>query len=182
MKLKRFVKNKKQRDTLIISIIGVFLAVGGLFLYKTFALYEVHKTFDVIFGKVPIFTKKEKDLEVAMLVNGESVTEAPTDKNYRVSVECDTDAVGVWDYSSWSATISKLTTPTVCTIKFDSIYNITVDGVETNTFPEKGDYQYNMTCSNVTDYSWNEDTWTPTVTGVNKNSSCEVVFLSLIHI
>ncbi len=54
-KLEKFTKNKKQKRIIIGSIIGVILLIGGITLYKTFALYEEKKEFNALKGVVPDF-------------------------------------------------------------------------------------------------------------------------------
>ncbi len=63
--LQRFNKNKKQKQILIGSIIGILLVVGGISLYRSFALYKEEKTFDVLNGTVPDFVYKESILNGA---------------------------------------------------------------------------------------------------------------------
>lgn len=53
--LKTFSKNKKQKNIIIGSIIGVILLIGGITLYRTFALYEEKKEFNVLKGQVADF-------------------------------------------------------------------------------------------------------------------------------
>ena len=55
MKLKKYIKNKKQKKIIIGSIIVFLLLVGGITLYKTFALYEEKKEFSALKGRVPNF-------------------------------------------------------------------------------------------------------------------------------
>ena len=56
MKLQKFIKNKKQKQILIGTIIGLIILIGGITLYRTFAMYKEEKTFDVLQGKVPDFS------------------------------------------------------------------------------------------------------------------------------
>ncbi len=67
MKLKKFTKNKKIKTIFIGSIIGILLVVGGISLYRSFAMYKVEKTFDVLQGTVPDFRKK---IYTEKLLNG----------------------------------------------------------------------------------------------------------------
>ncbi len=55
MKLQKFIKNKKQKQILIGTIIGIVVLIGGITLYHTFAMYKEEKTYNVIKGKVPDF-------------------------------------------------------------------------------------------------------------------------------
>ncbi len=64
--LQRFNKNKKQKQILIGSIIGILLIVGGISLYRSFAIYKVEKTFDVLEGTVPDFRKTKAYTEALL--------------------------------------------------------------------------------------------------------------------
>ncbi len=67
MKLKRFSKLTDKQKYVIVLFIGTFLIIGGITLFKSFALFEEKASFDVIQGKIPPFKKKQKDLELAIL-------------------------------------------------------------------------------------------------------------------
>ncbi len=56
--LGKFNKTKKQKRIVIGSIVGMLLVLGGITLYKTFALYEEKKEFNVLKGIVPFFPYK----------------------------------------------------------------------------------------------------------------------------
>ena len=66
MKLQKFIKNKKQKQILIGAIIGIIVLIGGITLYRTFALYKEEKTFDILQGQVPDFSGIYKE----KLLNG----------------------------------------------------------------------------------------------------------------
>ncbi len=68
MKLNKFNKNKKRKSILIGSIIGILLIIGGISLYRSFAMYKVEKTFDVLQGTIPDFRKTKTYTEE--LLNG----------------------------------------------------------------------------------------------------------------
>ena len=59
--LKKFTKHKKQKQILIGTIIILTLVIGGISLYKTFAIYEEHATFDVLKGTIPNFKNEYKE-------------------------------------------------------------------------------------------------------------------------
>ncbi len=66
MKLERFKKNDKQKKIIIGAIVGLIVLVGGITLYRTFALYEEKKEFNVLKGRIPDFTKKVLTLAEAI--------------------------------------------------------------------------------------------------------------------
>ena len=57
MKLQKFIKDKKVKNTFIVSIVALVLVIGGVTLYRAFAFYEQKESFDVLVGVVPEFTK-----------------------------------------------------------------------------------------------------------------------------
>ncbi len=89
MKLKKFTKNKKQKQIVIGSIVGILLLIGGITLYRTFALYKEEKTFDALNGTVPDFVYKEEILNGAYPVlkskTGEKLIPVQIDDNGKVT-------------------------------------------------------------------------------------------------
>lgn len=119
MKLKKCKKNKKVKKIGIGSVIGILLLIGGITLYKTFALYEEKKEFDVLRGKIGEFV--ENDLELAMTVDGNHTNEVPSKGKYYVEVTCDNGAEGRWDYDAWTVVVGNMTkTKVKCMIEFKS--------------------------------------------------------------
>ncbi len=180
MKLKRFSKLTDLQRCIIALFLGIFVGIGGIALFKSFALFEEKASFDVIRGRIPPFKKKQKDLDLAILIDGESSTEIPEGRDYRVNVTCDDEAItGTWDYNTWEINVrGALTMGTICSVNFESIYNITVDGTSQKAFPDRGDYQVNMACQNAEEHNWDEANWKPVVSGIKNNTSCDVTFKS----
>ena len=119
MKLKKFTKNKKQKQILIGSIIGILLIIGGISLYRSFAMYKVEKTFDVLQGTVPDFSTS--DVKLTIKVNEEEAEEIPPkteDTNYEVIVECDKGAKGSWNYNKWQIEVKNFKKGTKCNVFF----------------------------------------------------------------
>ncbi len=118
MKLERFIKNKKQKQILIGTIVGLVVLIGGITLYHTFALYENNKTYNVIKGKVPDF--KKADIQLAITLDGketDTIPEKEDGTNYLVNVTCDT-GTGVWNYSKWQVEVSGFKKGTKCNVAF----------------------------------------------------------------
>ncbi len=174
MKLEKFDRNKKKKRIVIASILGILLIVGGITLYRTFALYEEKLEFNVLKGRIPDFTSG--DITLAMTLDGEAIDIYPEGREYRVKTTCE-GAEGTWDYSTWSINIGNIiNTKVKCGIDFESIYTITIDGAESKEFAAKEDTAYiSMSCTNGTG-NWNETNWKPNVTGLNENTTCEVKF------
>ena len=119
MKLQKFIKNKKQKRILIGSIVGILFIIGGISLYRSFAMYKVEKTFDVLNGTVPDFSTS--DIKLAIMLDGEEVEGIPakeTDKNYKVEVQCDKGAKGSWNYSKWQIEVKNFKKGTKCEVSF----------------------------------------------------------------
>ncbi len=125
MKLERFNKNRKQKEILIGSIIAIILIIGGISLYRSFAMYEEKASFDVLKGTVPDFRKGKGDVNfIALTVNGEKTNKVPLKANFTdIKVECDNNATGEWDKEKWVLVTDIKEVPTSCTIDFilDSI-------------------------------------------------------------
>ena len=132
MKLEKFTKNKKQKRIVIGSIVGILLIIGGITLYKTFALYKVEKSFDILEGKVPDF---RSDVMLALTVNGKAVEEFPKQDSttYAIKVNCD-KGTGVWNRETWGLEIKNIEKNKVkCNVEFT-----TLTGNQTFDFDYKG--------------------------------------------
>ena len=124
MKLERFVKNKKQKRICIGSMVGLLLILGGVKLYKTFAIYEVKKEFNVLRGRIPAFSNSG-DVKFAALVDdvGSNTIPTKTDGKTYVGYECNKPGVTIeWNNDKWGPLTLGLTEKgTSCTLKFKSI-------------------------------------------------------------
>ena len=114
--LKKFKKNGNQKKVIIGGIVGLILLVGGITLYRTFALYEEKKEFNVLRGRVPNFG--EYDISIlAITVDGEKASTIPEANNYVVNVDCQNGS-GYWDYDHWNAVITEINSQTKCNLHF----------------------------------------------------------------
>lgn len=118
MKLEKFKQNSKQKKIMIGSIIALILLVGGITLYRTFALYEEKKEFNVLKGRVPNFI--ESDVSLAFVVDGVASEKVPARGNYKVDVTCD-GGYGEWNYTAWDIVVRSFTNGTKCDLKFTSV-------------------------------------------------------------
>ena len=123
MKLKKFTKNKKQKRIVIGSIIGVLLLIGGISLYRTFAMYKVEASFDVLKGTIPDFSSG--DVTLAFTVNDKKESGIPfpnKGEGFKVKeVICDEGITANWDNDTWSLTNIKNSnsqSKIKCTINF----------------------------------------------------------------
>ncbi len=101
------------------TILGLILLIGGITLYRTFALYEEKKEFNVLRGRVPNFLEKEAMIKV--LLNGTLATEIPHKNDEYVfdTVTCDNGAKASWNDDDWKIVVNNVTVrETTCTISF----------------------------------------------------------------
>ncbi len=102
--LKRFNKNKKQKQIIIGSIIAIVLIIGGISLYRSFAMYEEKASFDVLKGTVPDFSTK--DINLAFTIDGQTQTNTKFPNKgdgYIVEeVSCEDNVTATWNSSTWS--------------------------------------------------------------------------------
>ncbi len=100
--LKRFNKHKKQKEIVIGSIIAIVMIIGGISLYRSFAMYEEKASFDVLKGTVPDFASG--DITLAYTVDGITGTgEFPTKElgYYGTKAECKNGATADWSNKYW---------------------------------------------------------------------------------
>ncbi len=119
------MKEKKIKKRLIIgSIVGIILLLGGIYLYKTYALYEEKKEFNILKGKVGDFSTS-KDVTLASVIDGNPSDKIPKKNEGYIfeSVSCDNKAEAIWDVDKWGIFVSNLTTSrTTCTINFNGVF------------------------------------------------------------
>ncbi len=90
---------------------------GGILVYRTYALYQSEKEYNVIKGIVPDFGY---DVKLAIEVDGKKENSVPVRGLYKTNVVCNNDATGVWDYNAWNLKIDNLKKDTKCNITFTS--------------------------------------------------------------
>ncbi len=120
-KLERFIKKKKEKNIIIVSIIGVVLVIGGIVLYRSYALYEEKQNFDVLQGKVGDF---RYDVKMAVTVDGQTVDKIPDKGLYDTTVTCNGTGQGTWDYITWNLTLAGFQTGERCLLAFTSNPNL----------------------------------------------------------
>ena len=127
MELKKY-KNRNKRKPYVILMIGFLLiSISTYLFYKSYALYEEAKNFDVINGTV----EDPGDIYFAYYIDGEISREMPKQNTGYVFDEeksnCNNDTIISWDHSKWIATIdyssysTTTNTRTKCTLYFDKV-------------------------------------------------------------
>ncbi len=104
--LKNFNKNKKRNQIIIESIIGIFLLIVSILLYKTYAFYEEKKSFNVLKGRIPDFGYDIKMLSV--VVDGEKKEMIPERGIYKTQIDCTNSTTGKWDYNAWNLVLDNV--------------------------------------------------------------------------
>ena len=119
MKLQKFKSSKnKKKNAIIATITVVCLLIAGFVLYRSYALYEEEKEFNVLKGQVLEFGYDIKMLSV--VVDGNKSTTIPTRGLYKTKVECTGGTTGEWDYNAWNLVLEGVESNSKCNIEFTS--------------------------------------------------------------
>ena len=124
IKLEKYKPNKQTQKIIYVMTCILLVAFGAIFLYKSYALYEEKKDFNVINGQV----EKSGDLYYAYYVNGTISKDVPT-KDSGLTLDttkssCNSGVTVSWDDDNWHAILdysnyeSNSTTRTKCTLYF----------------------------------------------------------------
>ena len=119
MKLQKFKEKNKKQKSIILFTIACVLLITGVFLYKTFAVFQVIKNEDMINGNV----NDPGDIYFAFYVDNH-ITKTIPEKNtgYVYDYEkssCNKGAVPYFDSIDWSITVRGMSeSHTKCTIYF----------------------------------------------------------------
>ena len=124
IKLEKYKPNKQTQKIIYVMTCILLVAFGAIFLYKSYALYEEKKDFNVINGQV----EKSGDLYYAYYVNGTISKDVPT-KDSGLTLDttkssCNSGVTVSWDDDNWHAILdystytANSTTRTKCTLYF----------------------------------------------------------------
>ncbi len=125
MELKKY-KNNNKRNSCVILVIGFLLiSMSSYLFYKSYALYEETKNFDVIDGTVD----DPGDIYFAYYIDGEISREMP-EQNTGYTLDeaksnCNNNVKVTWDNASWEARVNHknysatTNTRTKCTLYFN---------------------------------------------------------------
>ena len=100
------------------SIVGILAILGAITLYRTYALYEEEKEFNVLKGTIPDFGYDIKMLSV--VVDDKKETNIPARGLYKTNVDCTNGTRGEWDYNAWNLTLENVSSNAKCNITFTS--------------------------------------------------------------
>ncbi len=120
MKLKKLEKNKVKK-VLLLVIFGIVFLVIGIFIDKTFSLYQVSKSFEFVNGKVNYYG--HSDVYFAYYNRNTWLEEMPKQGNSEnlgfEKAECDNNTTVEWNEERWAPIVLNLTkTKTRCTLYF----------------------------------------------------------------
>ncbi len=124
MELKRFKEKNNKKIGIILFTIACILLVGGVVLYRTFAIFETNDEFDIINGVV----QSKGDISFNFYINDVLVKEVPTKESGKIFDSyhsyCENGTNISWNAHSWEASIKNIKeSPTKCHLKF-------IDGYE----------------------------------------------------
>jgi len=123
MKLETFKESKKKKTSIIVFTICCVLLITGVFLYESFALFQVNENFNLIEGNVGSLG----DIHFTYYINGE-IVKNPPEKNtgYQFDAEssnCTNGATLKWNHEIWGPNVGGLTsTQTKCNVHFKQAY------------------------------------------------------------
>ncbi len=125
MKLQKFKEEKKNQKSIIIFTIACVLLITGVFLYKTFATFQVIENEDLINGDVSdpgdiyFVFYKDNQLTKEMPQKGTGYAYDYEKSHCEVPGKEESKAVPYFDSIDWSVTVRGMTErPTKCTIYF----------------------------------------------------------------
>ncbi len=154
MKLNTFIKNAHKKKLAIGLTTGFILLIGIISLYRTFALYEEKKEFNILQGRVPDF----RNITILASIEGEITLNIPTKgSEYKpISVSCDKGTIAHWDENNWKIQIDKLSDKDVTCIIFFSRYfsNYLINLSNKETAIEKFTHEETYQTPALTDYRY----------------------------
>jgi len=163
MKLERFNKNKKRNIILISSIIGIFLVIGLVYYFKTYAYYTEEKSFNVLKGQISDFTPYVKNLSASYSNNSITLSYEVAGRNSD-TITCVYGTDTTYGNNCSNITNSSATIPNVSE---DTIYYFNVCSTSVNGTKR---CKSNTIAIVVTDfyYTGEEQTFTVPVSGTYK--------------
>jgi len=119
MKLKRFKEKDKKKIGIIIFTVSCIFLIAGVFLYKTFALFQVTDQLNMIEGNV----QDPGDLYFTFYKDGVISNQMPgKEEGYELDTtnsKCNNGASPVLDQEQWTIAVRNMTLPrTKCTLYF----------------------------------------------------------------
>jgi len=119
MRLERFKEKDKKKIGIVIFTVGCIFLIAGVFLYKTFALFQVNDQLNMIEGNV----QDPGDLYFAFYKDGVISNRMPSkEEGYELDTtnsKCNNGATPILDQEQWTIAIQNMTVPrTKCMLYF----------------------------------------------------------------
>ena len=120
MQIKKF-KKKNDSKKILITLLILGIVIGGISLYRSYALYEEEKEYNVLKGQIPDFGY---DVKFAVTVDNKKQSSIPGRQDssgnyYDVKVSCENGSTqGEWDYNAWNVKLDNISDGSKCTLAF----------------------------------------------------------------
>ncbi len=124
MKLERFREKNHKKTGIIVFTITCILLIGGVFLYTSFASFQVNENFNVISGNV----KDIGDITFTYYIDDTISLTAPEKNSGKLfdnkKSSCTNGASIRWNYEEWGPVVSNIgSNKTKCSVSFESAYS-----------------------------------------------------------
>ncbi len=123
MELKRFKEKNPKKVGIILFTISCILLISGVILYRTFAIFQVNETQNMIEGNI----QDEGDIRFMVYIDDVLQKDVPSkDSGYSLDTStsyCENGDLISWNEERWSVELKNIsTTKTKCYLKFKQIY------------------------------------------------------------
>ncbi len=134
MKLKRFKEKNPKKLGIILFTISCILLISGVILYRTFAIFQVNETQNMIEGNI----QDEGDIRFMVYIDDVLQKDVPSkESGYSLDTStsyCDNGDLISWDDENWEVRLKNIsTTKTKCYLKFKQIYK---EGILNEAIPD----------------------------------------------
>ncbi len=136
MELKKFKEKNPKKVGIILFTISCILLITGVILYRTFAIFEVNETQNMIEGNI----QDEGDIRFMVYIDDVLQKDVPSkESGYSLDTStsyCENGSIVSWNDERWSVEIKNIsTTKTKCYLKFKQIYK---EGILNDAIPDLG--------------------------------------------
>ncbi len=134
MELRKFKEKNPKKVGIIVFTISCILLISGVILYRTFAIFQVNETQNMIEGNI----QDEGDIRFMVYIDDVLQKDVPSkDSGYSLDTStsyCENGDLISWNDEKWSVELKNIsTTKTKCYLKFKQIYK---EGILNNAIPD----------------------------------------------
>lgn len=118
MNFKKFYNSSECFNRILIGLVICLIGISVILFYRSYAIYEESKSFDVIGGSVP---NQDYDVKISYYIddgNKRFVSSIPDGNQWKVDVTCDKGAEGDWNYDTWRLEVTSTLSNTKCNLTF----------------------------------------------------------------